>query len=377
MSYAEGRIYNDADSHIMETDSWLASYADPKVRDRIPPPDFARTGVMAKDVGVKRDWSKIDLEANLMILKGWGAYGAYDPEERSKALDLLGFNKQLVFSSIASGQFWGTFEQSQHEPELMYGGTRALNRAIADFCAHDKRLMPVGFLPLDVPELAEREIEEAIKLGLSSVWIPAGPAGERSPTHPDLKGVWARMQDANMPFMLHVGAGALPVPAAYHNNGIKTTDFLGGGETLRAKDYMVFHTPSELFLSAMILDGTFEQFPKLRCGCIEEGALWVVTWLKRLDQAQDSFIRTEPNLAMPMRASEYARRQVRFTPVPSEPLGWMIEQAGSDLFLFSSDYPHIEGGRNPLKRFESAMPNATEEDKDRFYATNFTYLMEG
>jgi uncharacterized protein len=139
MPYAEGRVYNDADSHIMETESWLASYADPKVRERIPPPDFARTGIMAKDVGTKRDWAKVDIEANLMILKGWGAYGAYDPQERSKALDLLGFNKQLVFSSIASGQFWGTFAQSQHEPELMYGGTRALNRAIADFCAHDKR----------------------------------------------------------------------------------------------------------------------------------------------------------------------------------------------------------------------------------------------
>jgi uncharacterized protein len=58
-------------------------------------------------------------------------------------------------------------------------------------------------------------------------------------------------------------------------------------------------------------------------------------------------------------------------------LGWMIEQAGADLFLFSSDYPHIEGGRNPLKRFESAMPNASEEDKEQFYTTNFDYLMEG
>jgi predicted TIM-barrel fold metal-dependent hydrolase len=55
----------------------------------------------------------------------------------------------------------------------------------------------------------------------------------------------------------------------------------------------------------------------------------------------------------------------------------MIEQAGADLFLFSSDYPHIEGGRNPLKRFESAMPKATEEDKEQFYATNFDYLIEG
>src|SRR5271170_2124999 len=240
MPYAEGRVYNDADSHIMETENWLASYADPAIRERIPPPDFARTGVMANDVGKHRDWASIDIEANLMNLKGWGAYGACDPQDRTRALDLLGFNCQLVFSSIAPGQFWGIFAQSQREPDLLYGGARALNRAIVDFCAHDKRLLPVGFVPLDVPELAEREIEEAVRLGCRSLWIPAGPAGDKSPTHPALDGVWARLQDANMPFMLHVGAGELPVPEAYHNNGLKVTDFLGGGETIRSKDYMVF-----------------------------------------------------------------------------------------------------------------------------------------
>ena len=135
------------------------------------------------------------------------------------------------------------------------------------------------------------------------------------------------------------------------------------------------HAPSELFLSAMVLDGTLEKFPRLRGGCIEQGAMWVVPWLKRLDAAQDSFLRTEPALALPMRASEYARRQLRFTPFPTEPVGWMIDQAGADLFLFSSDYPHIEGGRNPIKRFESSMRETSEDAKDKFYARNFTELM--
>jgi hypothetical protein len=76
-----------------------------------------------------------------------------------------------------------------------------------------------------------------------------------------------------------------------------------------------------------------------------------------------------------MRASEYARRQLRFTPFPTEPLSWMFEQAGADLFLFSSDYPHIEGGRNPLKRFESTMQGVSEEVKEHFYAINFAELM--
>jgi predicted TIM-barrel fold metal-dependent hydrolase len=125
----------------------------------------------------------------------------------------------------------------------------------------------------------------------------------------------------------------------------------------------------------MVLDGIFEQFPRLRGGCIEEGAMWVVPWLKRLDIAQETFVRTEPSLALPMRASEYVRRQLRFTPHPTEPVGWMIEQAGDDLFMFSSDYPHIEGGRHPLKRFESSMLGISEPAKERFYAQNFVDLV--
>src|SRR5689334_10600855 len=141
MPYASGRIFNDADSHVMETSDWLATYADPEIRAILPPPDFARTGRMADAIGRKHDWSTLDVEANIMQLKGWEAYGASDPAERSHALEVLGFNCQLVFPSIAPGQFWGLFAQTHRDAKLVYGGSR-------------------GFVPLDVPQLAEREIEE-------------------------------------------------------------------------------------------------------------------------------------------------------------------------------------------------------------------------
>ena len=59
---------------------------------------------------------------------------------------------------------------------------------------------------------------------------------------------------------------------------------------------MVLHHPPETFLACMVLDGVFEKFPRLRGGCIEQGALWVVPWLRRLDIAQETFQRTEPAL---------------------------------------------------------------------------------
>jgi len=52
-----------------------------------------------------------------------------------------------------------------------------------------------------------------------------------------------------------------------------------------------------------------------------------------------------------------------------------VEQAGADLVLFSSDYPHVEGGRKPLERFEASLGDASEEVRRLFYCDNFRFLM--
>jgi predicted TIM-barrel fold metal-dependent hydrolase len=184
------------------------------------------------------------------------------------------------------------------------------------------------------------------------------------------------LEDSGVPFMLHVGGGGRPLRRAFYENGKPpVTDFLGGGENIRSKDYMVLHHPPETFLACMVLDGIFEQFPGLRGGCIEQGALWVVTLLQRLDLAQATFQRTEPALRLPLRASEYLRRQVKFTPFPTEPVGWMIEQAGPELFCFSSDYPHPEGGRDPLARFAASLEGVDADASERFYSGNYAEMM--
>ncbi len=47
---------------------------------------------------------------------------------------------------------------------------------------------------------------------------------------------------------------------------------------------------------------------------------------------------------------------------------------GPELFLFSSDYPHPEGGRNPLKRFDESTVDVSEPARQRFYSENFAEL---
>jgi predicted TIM-barrel fold metal-dependent hydrolase len=376
MPYASGRTYHDADSHVMELPDWLAPHADPGVRERLRPLYLGGAGALAgqalADASARRgDAAKARaLEEGLMKAKGWSALGAFDPAERTRALDLLGFQKQLVFSTFAATQFAGD------DLDLLYGGTRAHNRAMAEFCSGEPRLIAVGSVPWADPPRTLVEAREAIRLGCGAILVPSAPPPKISPFHPEFDPFWGTLQDEGIPFMLHIGGGGRPLRRAFHQNGKpRPTDFLGGGENIRSKDYLVLHHPPETFLGIMALDGVFERFPGLRGGCIEQGALWVVPWLRRLDIAQETFRRTEPALALPLRASEYIRRQVKFTPFPTEPVGWMIEQCGDELFLFSSDYPHPEGGRDPVARFESSLEGVSASAKDRFYSGNFSEMM--
>jgi hypothetical protein len=63
--------------------------------------------------------------------------------------------------------------------------------------------------------------------------------------------------------------------------------------------------------------------------------------------------KTEPALHLPLKASDYLRRQVKVTPYPTEPVGWIIENAGAETVLFSTDYAHPRAAATPshaLKR---------------------------
>ncbi len=375
-TYTRGRVMRDADSHIMETHGWLEPYADPGIRDKIRPLYLGGAGAIAReavDEATQRaaDEARIAaLEADVMRAKGWSALGATDKTERSRALDRLGFDSQLVFATFAATQF------VSDDPELLYGGTRALNRAMTDFCADDRRLLPVGFVPLRDPELAANEVEYALELGVAAIQVPSTPGRDFSPTHPDYDGVWARLQEADRPFVLHIGGGGRGLHRNYHENGMpKPSDFLGGGENVRAKDYMVIGQSPENFLSCLILDGLFDRYPRLRGGSIEQGALWIVPWLYRLDLAL-GFAKTEPILrSLSMKPSEFVHGRLWFTPFPDEPVGWMIEQCGDDVLLFSSDYPHPEGTRDPVGRFERTMEGVGTNARDRFYQHNFEAMM--
>ncbi|HZU71394.1 MAG TPA: amidohydrolase family protein [Acidimicrobiales bacterium] len=390
MTYAGGRAILDADSHVMELADFLDEHIEPSARDRLRRRGMEALGPVFEEATQRAQRRGSDAsvatqaEERLMQDKGWMAMGGFDPAERSRVLDLLGFEGQLVFATFATAMF--SLRRNLHrytdpdelaaDLDLLYAGCRAQNKAMNAFCAEDRRLLPVAYVSLVDPARAVDVAAEAIDGGASAVMVPSTAAGERSPTHPDLNPFWALLQERDIPFVLHVGGGGRLLDRAFHNNAMPVTDHLGGGENIRSKDYLaIYHSPA-LFLGALILDGVFDRFPGLRGGCIEQGAGWVVSWMHHLDYAQRAFRRTEePLQRLADRPSDYVRRHLKFTPFPGEDVGWMIQQGGPELFMFSTDYPHPEGGKDPLAKFEEAMEGVSVEDRDRFYRGNMAELL--
>lgn len=368
----------DADSHLVETPDWLGRYAPADIATRLSPfGPSSLTSSMEEALAFSRlrreeEWLRERIERDPFSAVGWAALGGVDRTERGHALDLLGFGAQLVFSTYSVSQFLDS-----DDPELRDEGSRAHNRGLVDFCSVDERLHPVGIVPLDDGQSAVELLLDALDIGCRAVWLPPQMPRRISPSHTELEPFWALLAESDTPFLLHVGTGGGQLSPVFNLTGRPVpADYLGGGENMRAKDFMVSHQLPETMLSVLILDGVLERHPTLRGACIEHGAAWVPNWMERLDLAYDFFRHGEEELGrLSLRPSEYVRRQLKFTPFYAEQVAGLPEVLGPGMLMFSSDYPHPEGGRDPAGAFDRMLADATAEVRHRFYRANFAELL--
>jgi predicted TIM-barrel fold metal-dependent hydrolase len=400
MANATGLPYNstgltvhDADAHVMETPNWLRDHADAAIRERIPALTYSggnelrQTGdpdeqlrnvdeAFDKLVARHRSAEYLDAEAaEIMARKNFAATGAFIAQDRGRALDLLGFASQLIFNTFHNRRLrdW----EHSGDLELAVGAARAHNRAMIEFCAGDARLLPTLYVPLVDLDRAGHLAAETVSMGAAALLVASGCPPTHSPSHRALDAVWAVASEARIPIVFHVGGTGELIDPNYFRNGLPIPpDFHGGDENFRSVDYMGIPVPPAQTLATMIFDGVFERFPTLRVGVIEQGAVWVPSWMRQMEAAFDAFGRHEERLrSLSMRPSDYVRRQIRFTPYPTEDVGWIIDNAGPEVCMFSSDYPHVEGGRRPIERFEASLANTPSEARQAFYHDNFVDVM--
>jgi predicted TIM-barrel fold metal-dependent hydrolase len=384
MVYAHRADIYDADTHMMEPPTWLAEFADAKLRPHLTPFGQSKPAAIEKAEQALAGFAKrqqnpdlaAEIETHFMAMKhkGFQGLGAWDRDERVRVNDLLGFNAHIVFPTAAFDQVQGA-----RDPEIFAGSVQALNRGLASFCATDARMHPAAYIPFrHGPELAMTYLDAAIAQDFTVVMIDTiAPQGAKAFTHPDFDPIWAKIQDADMAITIHVGTdgGWDPVPLSFYNNGGSVPEHAEGDAPRDAIAYMGIQYNAELFLAAMIFDGVFHRFPGLRVAVVELGASWIVSWMKHLDQAFRAFRRLQDLSQVNMQPSEYVQKHIKVTPFAGEDIGWLLSTEAQDLLLFASDYPHHEGTDDPIARFEKTMDGVSELAKQKFYTDNFRALL--
>jgi predicted TIM-barrel fold metal-dependent hydrolase len=375
MPYVEGQTVHDADAHVMELPGTIERYIDPAFREtlsaklrRKEEEPWVRE---ARDLQADAEF-RAGAADHLLLRKNYQALGAFDPADRPRAVDLLGFASQLVFST--AGLFLFQLEHGD-DPAPAIEAARAHNRMMADYCAVDRRLLQTAYIPLVDRARAAELAREAIAQGAKGLMIPSQCPRRHSPSHSDFDALWAIAQEAGLPILFHVGGEQKMDPAYFENGGPRVLDFHGGAENFTSVSFMTIPVSIWQTLPVLVFDGVFDRFPNLKFGAIELGAGWLPSLMQFMDSGALAFGREERLQRLSARPSEILQRQFFATPYPHENVGWIIQNVGEDICLFSSDYPHVEGGRNPMKRFNDSLEGVSATGRAKFFRDNFIAMM--
>jgi aminocarboxymuconate-semialdehyde decarboxylase len=282
----------------------------------------------AADAAADRaSFSAASLAANqAQIMQVWPQLT--DVGRRLADLATMGVDIQLV-GPMPMHRYWA-------EPTLAVKLATVTNEAVAAYCADGMgRLVGLGTIPLQHPDLAVRALEHAIgELGLKGVSVSTNVDGcELADRAFDL--VWEAAADLGAVIFIHPWGCSLGPRLR--------TNYLGN----------TFGQPTEtaLALSHLIFDGTLDRHPALKLLAAHGGG-FLPTYIGRSDHAWEN--RTDAR-GCARRPSEYLHRiwydALVYTP---QALRHLVEVVGSDKVVLGTDYPFDMGVTDPVARATAA-----------------------
>ncbi len=233
--------------------------------------------------------------------------------------------------------------------DAAYAAIRAFNTWLEEdwgFGA-DGRIFGVAVLSLFDLDLALVELDRVIARGAKLIWLRAGPVNGRSPADPHFDPFWARVAEAGLRTIFHIGnSGYQEIYSAAWSE-----DPNPPSHRITAFQHMTcqFDRPVLDSLAAIILQNLFGRFPKLQFMSIENGSDWVAYLLKRMDKSFRAQWRV-PSIGGPLGdlPGDLFRRHVSVAPFHEDDVMALVGKIGADRVLFGSDYPHPEGVAEPV-----------------------------
>jgi predicted TIM-barrel fold metal-dependent hydrolase len=309
-------------------------------------------------------------------VKGISALGSCDAGERIAAMDATGVRAQLCFPNTAL-----------RELRLRTVAARRACRRYNDYALDwtrqtGGRARAVCQVNMSDPAWALKELERVLEKGARGVLMScATPPAGVSPANDIWDPFWEMLEAAGVPALLHIGSGGiisseapdpmLPPREFASAKGLRLSfdGRAGGEEAIGPFFILVAHMAPEVWLLSMVMGGVFERFPRLALGIIEVGAGWIGPVCERMDAHAN--LMAKVGRTFPMKPSEYVRRNVRVTPMWAEDLETMIDRYGlEEVYCYSSDYPHIEGSKDPVGKFRKWTDRLPQSYEPKFFVEN-------
>ena len=330
-----------ADSHMTEPPDLWTSRLDKQFQDRAPhvvedkeKPGhfFIAPGIMPFPVAGGFSTGRSGEELKKHLKSGYEAArpSGWDPVERIKDQDIDGVQAEVIYTTLGLALFQLT------DAKLQQACFRVYNDWVTEFRSHNpKRLHPVAMISLEDIPAAVKELERAAKLGLKGGMIWGAPPEDRPYFNTIYDPFWTAAQELNMPLSLHVVS----------SRDASTRVVMDGGSSgwVNQTAIRFVHLIHEVqkSLTSFILGGVLERFPRLKIVSAESDIGWLAHYVQRLDHAYEKFgVMVEHPL--PMKPSEYVRRQVWAT-FQDDPIGAANAVVfGEDNCMWASDFPHTD-----------------------------------
>jgi len=331
----------DCDSHVMEPAGLWQEYLEPKFRDRairieerdgvehlIIGETSVLSGMLAGLGGAHLD--RKDLFSPGRTYAEGCEPASYDPAARVRMLDAWGVDVGVLFPTI------GILPFPTEDHALASAYCRAYNRWQADFAAGAPgRVAPIAAINWRDVETAAEELASCVKAGFKGLFVPPEIVDGRRPSDPRFDPIWRLCEDAGIPGCLHVivrFSGSAGGFGAWHETKPGPVFTFGLGATGQLMPAM----------AAMVTDGLFDRFPRLKIVSVEAGCGYAAYLMDRLDEKAEvlrALLPAPPKL----KPSDYIRRNCWFVAEPEErTIGAMLELVGEDRILWGSDYPHVD-----------------------------------
>jgi predicted TIM-barrel fold metal-dependent hydrolase len=293
-----------------------------------------------------------------------------DPSGRVEWMEARGIAHQNVISGAGY-----TLARAISSPDLGHRALEAVNTWMAEHASGcSNRIHPVTSLRFDDLEWVVAELTRMREHGSRAFLVSSEPTNGVPPNHPQFDPVWSAATDLGMIAHLHVGMS----PSLVHP-GWANTDEPG---LVRYLSVLQPHQSAQVFLAGMVLGGVFERHPKLTVLFSELGIEWFAPTVERMDTMTAAGLSplVIGEYRLPLRPSEYVRRNVRISPLPAAqetPRGLL--DALPEVAVFSSDFPHFEGNPDPVAHYEAELADLAPQVRERFLGGNIgaSYALTG